>query len=145
MAQFDDTLTLFDANSGIDVLHKVIRTRQPGDYAFPARVAFTRDGRLLLTNHCTGQISIFQSDPASCTESERRADRRQEAAAAAFGHHLRAIRPFRDRPDSVGFWFHAARLDRLPIPNPLLAERWSLLKGAAGRSASGSDNAPTSR
>lgn len=125
--RFDDSLVLYDVESDFEAFHKKVPTSRIADYAFPARVAFSPDGRSLMMNHSTGQISVWRTELNNAKEDLRSQNRRREADAAAYAYHLRAAHEFREKA-SVGFRFHAEWLGRLTPPNDFLKHDWEKLK-----------------
>jgi WD40 repeat protein len=133
IARFDDAVALYDAATGTEVLHKSIPSHRSGDYAYPARAVFSSDGRSLVSYQSVGLLSIFQSDDWSGHESKCIADRRVEAATAAYSYHLREAAILADQPDSFAYRFHAGWLDRLLAPNDFLRERWEWIRSKGRR------------
>lgn len=131
LARFDDTLVLLDAVTGIEVLYKAAPSTRQGDYAFPARAAFSPDGRSLVMNHSNSLVSVWRTDRWDCTEAERRFDRQREADQAAYAFHLRAAIALKDQPTRAGFRFHRQRLEMLDPPNPYLQAEWLKVRAEA--------------
>jgi WD40 repeat protein len=135
LARFDDALAIYDAASGTEVFFKAVPSNRHGDYAFPARVAFSPDGRSLAMNHSNAQLSVWRTDDWSASPAQRLDGRRSEAEAATYAFHLRAAEELAKQPGSAGFRFHAAWLDQLTPPNEFVEREWQSLKRpvAAGK------------
>ncbi len=114
-ARYDDRVVVYRADTGGTVLVKAPTSSRYGDAAFPARVAFTADGRRLIANHASFQLSVWTADPGTDT-NQLIAARTAEAVAAAFGFHLRAASELSRWPDTVGFRLHVSRLEQLTPP-----------------------------
>ena len=124
-ARLDDRVTVWRTDTGGTMLVKTPPSDRLGDSFFPARVAFTPDGRLL-ANHADTRLSVWATDPA--TEADRAAARRAEAERGAFTFHLRAAAELAVNPGSVGFRLHLARLNRLRPPTERCKELLAKLK-----------------
>jgi WD40 repeat protein len=112
-ARYDQVIILYDSQTGEEAFVKRIPGMRPGDYAYPARAAFSPDGRSLMMSQFWSRISIWRTDRWNATPKEAFAERRAEAAASAEAFHLRGLRDaITTDPDSPALRPHREWFER---------------------------------
>ena len=125
---YSDVVTLRDTATWDEVISFVCAPGRRDDWAFPALVAFSRDGRSLAATHWNGEFSIWHVDELNAVERPAQKQLRTTSNDSAFRFHLLSARAAVRRNVPNAYGFHARELAKRIPPTEALREDWLALQ-----------------
>jgi serine/threonine protein kinase/WD40 repeat protein len=111
---YNSTVTLWDVESGVDVLTLRLPDTRLRDMGYTGAVAFSPDGRKLAASNFVGRTALYDAPPLHLTAELQKPQRRLAAAEAAATWHLRMVEENFDHP--WGWQFHLTELKKMTLP-----------------------------
>jgi WD40 repeat protein len=127
---YSDVVTLRDTRTWDEVISFVCAPGRRDDWAFPALIQFSRDGRSLAATHWNGEFSLWHVDELRARDRPKASKLRETAGDSAFRFHLMSARAAIRRNEIHAYRFHANELNVRRPPTEALREDWAAIRDA---------------